>query len=185
MGAACTRSHNDLVLSGINAKGLRRRSLWKLKKAEAPSVWLSRLFPLDILLCLSHEVLYPSPLDGGLSVRRQWRTRRLANWIGRHRSDCDNASLLVPTPAIYTWGWTKGANKHRSTRCEQMFPVREYYLIVEFDFAAISRDDILKTDWAPYIGRWSRRGRSVRDVARRSLASTRVRSARARRLVRV
>jgi hypothetical protein len=155
---------DEIVLQGITTKALRSRSPWKLRKLEAPGIWLPRLFPVDTLLCLSHEVLYPAPLSTTATVHRQWRTRRLYNWVGRYRHDCDTASLLVPNPAVYVWGWTKGANRHRSTRCEQMFPERKYYLVVEFDFAPLSRDDTRKTDWTPHIEKWSKRGLSVKDA---------------------
>jgi hypothetical protein len=45
-----------------------------------------------------------------------------------------------------------------------MFPVRQYYLVIEFDFSARSRDDSVKTDWSPWLARWKERGLEVKDV---------------------
>jgi hypothetical protein len=163
---------DEIVRSGLRAKELRAESPCRLiEEPEAPCVWLSRLFPLSVILCLGWEQISYSYANLEPYVYRVWKSRLLASWVNRYPSDCNQASLLVPNPSVYTWGYTQDGR--RSTRCAEMFPVRRYYLVVEFDFSARARDDSVKTDWSSWLARWKELGLEVKDVCAALIAHLR------------
>jgi hypothetical protein len=149
---------DEIVCHGPKVSELNNRSVYRLRGDETPAFWLSVLFSPALLLCVSREI---HRLDGfGDSVLyRVWQTRRRDSWI--RDAILGRCSLLVPNPASYTWHYALAG--HRSTRCEAMFKTR-LYQVIEFDFSLWSRDGSKETAWAPWIRKWEKGGRSVKDT---------------------
>jgi hypothetical protein len=141
--------------------GLSALSPASINNSSGAHNWLARLFPAESLLCISQELVYHSTLNLEPYVSRHWHTRRLESWTSKYATLCDVSSLLVPSPAAFTWHYT--TDRRPSTRCNAMFP-RRLYIVAEFDFTERARDGIQETPWAPLIRKWKKRGISARGA---------------------
>ena len=106
-----------IVRRGKGLPGLRRRSR-AFPSDASPFFWIEKLFPPQTLVCMASEVFAGLDVSGNPVLRRAWHTRMRDN---SHRHDLEALPLMVPNTARWTWGWTKGPNRHRSTRCDDMF----------------------------------------------------------------
>jgi hypothetical protein len=141
---------------------LRSESPTKIDDRLAAHDWLPRLFAPGSLLCVSWEIVCYGAQALEPYIVRRWSTKQLESWTGKHKASCDEASLLVPNPASFTWHYT--VDHRRSTKCNGMFSRSRLYLVVEFDLAEKSRDGREDTVWAPWIRRWKKHGISIRGA---------------------
>ena len=148
---------DQLVCQGITAAELRRRSPYRIPRVS-PWRWIKRLFPANSFLCLSREEPRGTDAQGVPVFARIWDTRLRDGW--RYRG-LKNYPLIVPNVAKKCSGLTQDGRE--STRCNEMFPARRF-LTIEFDFSLRDRSGRNETEWASWICKWEKRGRSTRDA---------------------